>query len=290
MSTIGKICSNEIYDFIEKRLLTNAKPHLVVVQVGNDPASTIYIKHKRAACQKLNFDFSHKHFAIDTQTQTLVAELTKLNHDPAITAIIVQLPLPKHISQLDVLDAVATEKDVDCFNTTNVGVLTIGRPTFIPATPLGIVYFLKKHHIPTTGKRCVIIGKSSIVGRPLQSLLSDERTFGATTIMCDKYTHNLTELTRMADILIVAAGKHHLINSPDDVKQGAVVIDVGIHRIISANGKKSIQGDVNYNAVRDKCSFVTPVPGGVGPLTVACLMYNVAKPFLRCTNIFGQKN
>lgn len=278
---IGNLCANQIYDYVKSNLISNGKtPHLAVVQVGNDPASSVYIKYKRRACVNMGFEFTHVHLPQEIVTCDLQEKIQSLNDTDAITGIIVQLPLPAHVDKFKILDTVVPHKDVDCFHTDNIGKMTVGSPGFVPATPMGIIYFLKNQNIETTGKCCVIIGKSSIVGRPLQTLLSNECTFKATTILCDKYTENIFQYTKMADILIVAAGKHHLINSADDIKQNAVVIDVGIHKVV-VDGKTKLQGDVNYKALVDKCSVITPVPGGIGPITVACLMYNLAKPFLR---------
>lgn len=278
---LGQKCADVLYGEIKDRLDTGKRvPKLAVVQVGDDPASSIYIKYKRAACEKLGFGFQLFKFDEKVSTIGLLSVINDINQDDEITGCIVQLPLPEHIDKYRILNCVDPNKDVDCFNFENIGKLYLGtqHAKFIPATAYGIYKFIKINQIETKGKLCVIIGKSSIVGRPLQLLLSDEEDCAATTVLCDKWTNNLFQITKMADILIVCAGKHHLINSSKQIKKGCVVIDVGIHRLSGApDGKTKIQGDVDYEAVKDSCSFITPVPGGVGPMTVAGLMWNLSK-------------
>lgn len=271
--TIGHKVADQIYNKIKKIIRDQDQiPHLAVVQVGNDSASNIYIKYKRNACKKLNFDFTLKKFDNTIKTSELVLEIQELNNNPSITGIIIQLPIPLHINKYEILNCVDPEKDVDCFHSENIAKLYFGYDTakYIPATVYGIYELIKYSQIETKGKTCVIIGKSNIVGKPLQLLLSDENDMACTTILCDKYTQNLKQLTQIADILIVAAGKHHLISDETWIKKDAVVIDVGIHKI-----KKKIYGDVNYDKLKSKCSLITPVPSGVGPITVASLMYNL---------------
>lgn len=267
---MGTALANIMYDEIRERIKNRPRPTLAIIQVGSDEASNIYIKYKKKACDKLDFGFIQHKFNDSISTDELIFELKKINNDSTVTGIIVQLPLPPHIDTYLILNNVDPYKDVDCFHTHNIGKLYLGRPVYIPATVMGIYRLLKHHKVETQGKLCVIIGKSNIVGKPLQLLLSDENDMACTTVLCDKYTNNLTDLTRKADILIVAAGVHHLIKSKDDIKEGATVIDVGIHRV-----DKKIQGDVNYDALKDKAGLITPVPGGVGPLTVASLMWNL---------------
>ena len=281
---------NTIYDEINEKLVNitdkTKKPHLAVVQVGNDPASTIYIKFKRRACRKLVFGFQLFKYNNDITTDELIKELNQINEDKTITGCIVQLPLPNHINKFIILNTVDPKKDVDCFNSLNVAKLYLGanQAYYIPATPLGIYKYIKFSGIDTKGKCCVILGKSTIVGRPLQLLLSDEEDMACTTILCDKYTINPSQYIKLADILIVAANKHHLINNPNDLKDNVIIIDVGIHRIFR-DGIKYVEGDVDYNAVKHKCKLITPVPGGVGPMTVASLMFNLAKPFFKETTL-----
>ena len=282
---IGRQFANVLYSEIDEKLSLSTdnsiRPTLAIVQVGDDDASNIYVKYKRLACKKLGFGFHHFRFPDSISNDELIQRVSNINKDPLITGCIVQLPLPDHINKYGILNAVDPNKDVDGFNFTNIGKLYLGTEhiSYAPATAYGIYLFLKHHNVETKGKCCVIIGKSTIVGKPLQLLLSDEDDSAMTTILCDKYTENLHKYTKMADVLIVAANKHHLIDDADKVKEGAVVIDVGIHRI----GRK-VEGDVNYDVVKDKCSLITPVPGGVGPITVACLMYNLAKPFFKTEN------
>lgn len=262
---------------IYAEISTQVTPTLAIVQVGNDPASNIYIKYKKQACEKLGFGFQLLKFN-ETTTPQLIKELDQINTNPNITGCIVQLPLPPHIDKYQVLNHIHPDKDVDCFNFENIGKLYLGiqHAKYIPATAYGIYKYIKHNNIQTKGKICVIIGKSIIVGKPLQLLLSAEDDCAATTILCDKYTQNIDTLTKQADILIVCAGVHHLINTPQNIKQGATIIDVGIHKVTIDN-KTKIQGDVDFNAVKSKCNFITPVPGGVGPMTIAALMHNLAK-------------
>ena len=288
-SSIGQVVAEQIYDEIKAKMENTSikktvKPYLAVVHVGDDQASEVYIKFKKRACEKLGFGFKCFKYPSTIKTEKLVKHIMNINIDPTITGCIVQLPLPDHIDTYKILDCVDPQKDVDCFHTQNTGKLYLGlkHAQFIPATAYGIYYLLKSQNIKTKGKCIVIIGKSNIVGKPLQILLSDEETLAGTTIFCDKYTENVKRYTQMADILVVAAGKHHLIKDPDFIKDGCVVIDVGIHRVkVKVDGKFKfrLQGDVDYEALKDKCLLITPVPGGVGPLTVASLMHNVAKPF-----------
>lgn len=272
---IGTRISKDIYNDIENiRDTFRIIPKLAIVQVGDDPASNVYIKYKKRACEKLKFDFKLFKFNSDITTEDLLGYINSINDNDSITGCIVQLPLPDHINKFKILNAIHEDKDVDCFNMNNISRLYFGKSysKYIPATVLGIYKFIKYSDIDTKGKLCVIIGKSNIVGKPLQLLLSDESDMALTTVSCDKYTKNVKKLTKQADILIVAAGVHHLINDADWIKENSIIIDVGIHRI---NGK--IEGDVNYNLLQDKASIITPVPGGVGPLTVASLLYNLAQ-------------
>lgn len=280
---IGHIIAKDIYDEIEEKLNKAnryIKPFLVVIQVGDDIASNIYIKHKKKACDKLKFGFKLNKYEKTITTEILLEEINIINEDKEITGCIVQLPLPDHINKHIILNKVSTEKDVDCFNNINIGKLALGvkYANYMPATVYGIYRFIKISNIETKGKHCVIIGKSIIVGKTLQLVLSDEKDLALTTTLCDKYTENIERITKNADILVVAAGKHHLINNPEFIKENAVVIDVGIHRI-KLDNKYIIQGDVDYKKLKNKCSIITPVPGGVGPMTVASLMFNLAKPF-----------
>jgi len=277
---IGNIVADEIYAKIKRQIssqsLDPSSVKLAVVQVGNDQASNIYIKFKRRACEKLGFGFSLFKLEDKCTTEEVLKIIDSINTDKNITGCIVQLPVPLHVDKYKILNAVNPLKDVDCFHIDNISRLYFGYESsrFIPATVFGIYYLMKHCNVETKGKTCVIIGKSNIVGKPLQMLLSDELDMACTTIHCDKYTENLFELTRLADIIIIAAGVHHLINSPDVIKENATIIDVGIHRV-KVGDKFRVQGDVNYEALKDKCKLITPVPGGVGPVTVAGLMHNL---------------
>lgn len=279
--TIGSEFAEVLYSEIKDRLYSWAKPYLAVVQVGADPASTVYIKFKRRACEKLGFGFEHYNLDGNTTTEQLIKQIDVLNKSEVVTGVIVQLPLPEHIDTDIILNTVDPSKDVDCFHRDNVGRLYLGKDhiRFAPATAYGVYRFLKHHGVETQGKCCVVVGKSNIVGKPMQLLMAEEDDCACTTISCDKHTEDLSKYIRMADIIIVAAGKHHLINNPDDIKEGTVIVDVGINRV-EVDGKKVLQGDVDYDRVKHKCSLITPVPGGVGPITVATLMYNLARPYM----------
>ncbi len=285
---IGNIVADKIYNNIQEMISGyDSRPQikLAVVQVGDDSASNIYIKYKRKACIKLGFGFSLFKLDDKSTTDEVLETIKEINDSEEISGCIIQLPLPIQINKHDVLNAVDPRKDVDCFHIENISRLYFGYDSarFVPATVYGIYALMRHFNVDTKGKTCVIIGKSNIVGKPLQMLLSDEMDMACTTIHCDKYTENLRELTKIADIIIVAAGVHHLIDSPDMIKKGATIIDVGIHRI-KVGDKFSVQGDVNYDAVKDKCSLITPVPGGVGPVTVAALMFNLVKAYQELQN------
>lgn len=279
----GKLVAEDIYREIQERIKKDLsiKPFLVVVQVGNDPASSVYIKYKRLACARNGFDFRLDQFEANTTTDELVKVVDNLNNDILVTGIIVQLPLPDHINQMTVLNSIKPKKDVDCFSYENIGRMYYGKEVtgHLPATAWGILRMLQFYKIETKGKLCVILGKSPIVGRPLSLLLNDEFGAGCTVVSCDKNTENRKQLTQMADILVVATGVHHLIKNPTEIKQNCVIIDVGIHSIGTSTDKRIVEGDVDHDMVKNKCEWITPVPGGVGPTTVATLMYNLAKPF-----------
>lgn len=261
----------EVASFIESK---NIKPTLAAILVGEDPASQVYVRNKEMACEKAGMGSQLHRLPASTTTEELLGLLQRLNDDPAVHGILVQLPLPKHIDERLVLDAVSANKDVDAFSPENVGLMSQGRPRYLPCTPHGVMQLLHREGIETTGKRVVVIGRSDIVGKPLVSmLLQKEGPCGPTnanaTVTCvHSRTPNLPELTRQADILIVAIGKANFVTA-DMVKPGAVVIDVGINRL-----GDGIVGDVDYAGVIEVASAVTPVPGGVGPLTIAMLLRN----------------
>lgn len=251
-------------------------PHLAAVLVGNDPASETYVASKVKACQAVGIKSSELRYSSDITEEQLLEVIDKLNADEDVDGFIVQLPLPKHISEENVLNRISPDKDVDGFHPCNVGRMVLGLPTFLPATPAGIVELLSRYNIETEGKHCVVVGRSNIVGTPMSVLMSRKAKHANCTVtMCHSRTQNLKELTLQADILIVAMGVPRFIKA-DMVKEGAVVVDVGIHRIPSDKTKSGWQlvGDVDFEHVAPKCAYITPVPGGVGPMTIVTLLKN----------------
>jgi methylenetetrahydrofolate dehydrogenase (NADP+)/methenyltetrahydrofolate cyclohydrolase len=251
-------------------------PHLAAILVGNNPASEAYVGHKVKACSEVGFESTLVRLPETTTETELLAEVAALNENPLIDGFIVQLPLPDHIDSSKILLAVAPEKDVDGFHPINIGRLALGLPAFVPATPLGILYMLEHYQIPTAGKHVVVIGRSNIVGTPMSLLLSRNAPTGnATVTLCHSRTVDIAQWSRQADIVVVAIGKPHFLTA-DMVKTGAVVIDVGINQIADASKKSGFRlvGDVDFEAVSPKCSYITPVPGGVGVMTVVALLAN----------------
>lgn len=239
---------------------------LAVIIVGDDPASKVYVNNKKKACEKLGIT-SYEYVLPESTTQEeLMQTVKELNERADVNSILCQLPLPKHLDSNAVIDAIAPEKDVDCFSPTNVGLLNIGRGRLSPCTPAGIMDMLEYKNISVSGKHCVVIGRSNIVGKPMSALLL---AADATVTVCHSKTQNLKEITKNADVLIAAVGRPKFVTA-DMVKGGAVVIDVGIHR--TESGK--LCGDVDFDSVEPKASYITPVPGGVGPMTIARLMRN----------------
>lgn len=254
-------------------------PHLAAVLVGNDPASETYVASKVRACREVGFKSTEMRFSSDISEEQLLEVVDKLNKDRDVDGYIVQLPLPSHISEDKILLAVDPRKDVDGFHPCNVGKMVEGLPGYLPATPAGIVELLRRYGIRTGGKHCVVVGRSNIVGTPVSILLSRKNQYADCTVtLCHSRTVNIKELTLQADILIVALGVPHFITG-DMVKEGAVVIDVGIHRVPSAQIKSGFRlaGDVDFESVAPKCAYITPVPGGVGPMTIASLLQNTLK-------------
>lgn len=276
----------EIAKKVEDRLAAGKRaPHLVAILVGNNGASMTYVANKEKSCQQVGFKSSVLTYP-DTITQDeLIAEIQKLNNDPTVDGFIVQLPLPKHIDEQSVIESINPSKDVDGFHSVNVGNMTLGLPCFVSATPHGIMELLKAYNIETKGKHCVILGRSNIVGRPMANLLSQKTYPGNCTVtVCHSLTPNIKDLTLQADIIIAAIGVPEFLKG-DMVKEGATVIDVGITRIPADNEKGyRIVGDVAFDEVAPKCSHITPVPGGVGPMTIISLMENT----LRAAEINGQ--
>ncbi|RHV98284.1 bifunctional methylenetetrahydrofolate dehydrogenase/methenyltetrahydrofolate cyclohydrolase FolD [Culturomica massiliensis] len=254
-------------------------PHLVAVLVGNDAASETYVASKVKACREVGFKSTELRYSADMTEEQLLEVVEKLNADTDVDGYIVQLPLPKHISEQKILLAIDPDKDVDGFHPCNVGKMVTGLPIYLPATPAGIVELLKRYHIPTQGKHCVVIGRSNIVGTPMSVLMSRKAEYADCTVtICHSRTPDIKEYTLQADILIVALGKPHFVTA-DMVKEGAVVVDVGIHRIASDKTKSGFRlaGDVDFENVAPKCSYITPVPGGVGPMTIVSLLQNTLK-------------
>ncbi len=269
----GKAVAATVYAGIKKEVSKlKEKPGLAVVRVGNDPASVIYVDKKEKACQEHGF-YSKKVILKESATEEeLLGQIFALNEDPAIHGILVQLPVPKHITPALVLDAVNPLKDVDGFNAINVGALASGNPGFVPATPKGIMRLLESIKCDIAGKHAVVVGRSTIVGRPVALLLLNAH---ATVTVCHSKTKDLGAITRQADILVSAVGKPGLITK-EMVKKGAVVIDVGMNRVSDKDAPKGyvLKGDVDFEKVKEVASFITPVPGGVGPMTIAMLLRN----------------
>ena len=257
-------------------------PHLAAILVGNNGASETYVASKVKNCEETGFESTLIRLPEDSTEATLLDTIQSLNQNQDIDGILVQLPLPKHISEEKVIEAIDPRKDVDGFHPSNIGRLVQGLPTFIPATPYGILLMLEHFNIPTKGKHAVVIGRSNIVGRPMSILLSSNIPQGNCTVtLCHSHTPNLKEICQQADILVAALGKPEFV-TPDMVKPGAVIIDVGITRVADATAKKGfrIKGDVHYDSVSAVASAITPVPGGVGLMTIAGLLKNTLQAYL----------
>ncbi len=249
-------------------------PCLAVVLVGENPASVSYVTGKRKALAEAGMADRSEVLPENTSEADLLALIEKLNNDPTVHGILVQLPLPKHINEDKIIMAISPEKDVDGFHPVNVGNLVIGKKAFLPCTPHGIIVLLERMGIETSGKHAVVIGRSNIVGKPVSLLLARKET-NCTVTICHTGTKNMAEITRQADILIAASGHPHTVTS-DMVKDGAVVIDVGVNRIPDASKKSGFRliGDCDFDDIKEKASYITPVPGGVGPMTIAMLIFN----------------
>lgn len=249
-------------------------PCLAVVLVGENPASVSYVTGKRKALAEAGMADRSEVLPENTTEADLLALIEKLNRDDTVHGILVQLPLPKHINEDKIIMAISPEKDVDGFHPVNVGNLVIGKKAFLPCTPHGIIVLLERMGIETSGKHAVVIGRSNIVGKPVSLLLARKET-NCTVTICHTGTKNMAEITRQADILIAASGHPHTVTS-DMVKDGAVVIDVGVNRIPDTSKKSGFRliGDCDFDEIKEKVSYITPVPGGVGPMTIAMLMYN----------------
>ncbi len=250
------------------------RPHLAAILVGHDGGSETYVAHKVKACAECGFESTLIRYESDVTEAELLAKIEELNQNDSIDGFIVQLPLPKHINEQKVIEAVSYKKDVDGFHPINVGRMSIGLPCFVSATPKGIVELLKYYKIETSGKNCVVLGRSNIVGKPVASLMM-QKGMDATVTVCHSRTKNLKEICRNADIIIAALGSPEFVTA-DMVKDGAVIVDVGTTRVPSTETKSGfkLKGDVKFDEVAPKCSYITPVPGGVGPMTICSLMIN----------------
>ena len=286
----GKIASqkikNELKQQVELLIETARPPHLAAVLIGNNGASETYVASKIKNCAEIGFQSSLIRYEESVSENNLLQKLHQLNQQPDIDGILVQLPLPKHINEEQIINAIDPAKDVDGFHPVNSGRLVQGLPTFIPATPYGIILLLDHFKIQTKGRHAVIIGRSNIVGRPISILLSSNKSYGNCTVtLCHSQTPNIEELSLQADILVAALGKPGFVTA-SMVKAGAVVIDVGITRVEDPTTKKGyrISGDVNFDDVAAKTSAITPVPGGVGVMTIAALLKNTMHAYLSRTN------
>ena len=251
-------------------------PHLAAILVGDDGASHTYVNNKIKACKKVGFEYTLLNFPSTITESKLMAEIERINEDDDIDGLIVQLPLPDHISAAKVTDRILPHKDVDGFTNENYGRITSKKPGLLPATPFGIVELLKRYKVPMQGKHCVMVGNSRTVGAPMSSIMAYHEN--ATVTVCHIYTEDLAHYTRQADILIVATGKPALIKA-DMVKEGVAIVDVGITRIATDENDRGyrLSGDVDFENVKEKASYITPVPGGVGPMTIASLLLNTLK-------------
>ena len=287
----GKKTGNDIKSEIADQVLQLKKsgkrpPHLAAVLVGNDGASLTYVGSKVRSCEQIGYESTLIKLPEETTEQTLLNQIQELNTNPAIDGFIVQLPLPAHIDEEKILMAVDPKKDVDGFHPTNFGKMALDMETFIPATPFGIMELIRRYDLDISGKHAVIIGRSHIVGRPMSILLSRKSSPGnATVTLTHSRTKNLSEITKQADIVVSALGVPNFLKA-NMVKQGAIVIDVGITRVPDESHPKGyvITGDVDFEAVRHKVSYITPVPGGVGPMTIAMLLQNTFLAYSRYAN------
>lgn len=288
----GKIASESLRQSLKeevKQIGESGKrsPHLAAILVGNNGASETYVASKVKNCEEVGFLSTLVRFEENISEEILLAKIAELNINENIDGILVQLPLSKHIDESKVIEAIHPAKDVDGFHPINAGNLLLGLPSFIPATPYGVILLLQHYNIETKGKHAVVIGRSNIVGKPMSILLSSNQPYGNCTVtICHSHTHNLKEICLQADILVAALGKPEFVRA-DMVKEGAVVIDVGITRVEDATAKKGfrIKGDVAYNEVAPKTSAITPVPGGVGLMTIAGLLQNTLQSYKKKFNL-----
>ena len=274
---IAATIKKEIAEEVEKIIAAGGKrPHLAAILVGHDGGSETYVANKVRACEECGFTSTLIRYEADVTEEELLAKVDELNKDNDVDGFIVQLPLPKHIDEQKITEAIDYRKDVDGFHPVNAGRLAIGLPCFLSATPNGIMELLRRYNIDTKGKKCVVLGRSNIVGKPVASLMMQKQSPGdATVTVCHSHTANIAEECRNADIIIAALGQPHFVKE-DMVKEGAVIIDVGTTRVPDSTRKSGFRlcGDVDFDNVAHKCSYITPVPGGVGPMTIVSLMKN----------------
>ena len=267
----GKMISSKLKEeYKEKIAKMEKKPNLVMIRIGDDAAAEIYVKSKGKTCTELGIPYSELHLNSDITQEELLAQIDELNNDDNVTAILVESPIPYHLNILEAFDRISPKKDVDGLSSYNLGNLAGNHPIFTPATPLGIMRLLKEYKIEIEGKKCVVVGRSNLVGRPMALCLLNAN---GTVTVCHSRTKDLGSITKEADILVVAIGRPKYITA-DMVKEGATVIDVGINRIPDS---KKIVGDVDFENVSEKCSYITPVPGGVGPMTIISLIDNLIR-------------
>ena len=272
-ATIKKEIAEEVNKIVQDG---GKRPHLAAILVGHDGGSETYVASKVKACEECGFKSTLIRYESDVTEEELLAKVEELNNDADVDGFIVQLPLPKHIDEQKITEAIDYRKDVDGFHPVNAGRLSIGLPCFLSATPNGIMELLRRYNIDTKGKKCVVLGRSNIVGKPMANLMMQKSIPGdATVTVCHSHTQNIAEECRQADIIIAALGQPHFLKA-EMVKEGAVVIDVGTTRVPDATRKSGFRlcGDVDFENVAPKCSFITPVPGGVGPMTIVSLMKN----------------
>lgn len=269
----GKLVSKNIRQKIKEEVSDlkrrGINPGLAVILVGDDPASKVYVKNKKKACEEVGIRSEEFLLKKETSQESLISLIDKLNHDPHINGILVQLPLPSHIDEKAVIGSIFPEKDVDGFHEQNVGKVMIGNHKVLPCTPAGIMELLRYENINLDGKHCVVVGRSNIVGKPMAMLMLHAN---ATVTICHSHTKNIKDILKQADVIVVAVGKPNFLKA-DMIKENAVIIDVGINR--DANNK--LTGDVDFDSVKEKASFITPVPGGVGPMTITMLLENTVK-------------
>ena len=277
----GKKTSNDIKDEIAqevKKIISNGgkKPHLAAILVGNNGASETYVNAKVKACDRVGFESTLIRLDEDVEEEKLISQIIEVNENDLIDGLIVQLPLPDHIDEKKIINTISLSKDVDGFHPTNIGNMTLNLPCFIPATPAGIIELIKRYDIETVGKNCVVIGRSHIVGLPISILMARNTYPGNSTVtILHSRSKNIKEICQKADILIVALGKANFVTS-EMIKKGACIIDVGITRVSSEKTKSGwkLLGDVDFHNVQEKVNYITPVPGGVGPMTIAMLLKN----------------